>query len=192
MLVVSSCKECVLRQREKKKKREKQINKIIRSDLWNNDRDDVTEGITYSQGILEQYKLYVELADRVSHRRGVANNFFLLMNSSAVVILGSLGVSLQDISQWFFVFPTAILICICIVWFCLMRSYRQLNSAKWKVVGALEERLPASPWWKAEWQALGGGEDRSLYWPFTHIERWVPWIFVFLYVGTLVIVVTQT
>ena len=25
------------------------------------------------------------------------------------------------------------------------------------VVGALEERLPASPYWKAEWQVLGEG-----------------------------------
>lgn len=191
MLGVSSFKECVLRRKKKKKKREKRVNKRIRSNLWNGDKDDVTEGITYSQGVLEQYKLYVELADRVSQRRGIANSFFLLVNSSAVIILGSLGVSFQDASPWLFVFPTVILVCICVVWFYLVRSYSQLNSGKWKVVGALEERLPASPWWRAEWQALGGGKDRSLYWPLTHLEQWVPWIFVLLYAGTLAIVLTQ-
>ena len=191
-MLVSSLKEFASCRKERKNKRDKQINEKIRSNLWNDDRDNVAEEITYSQGLLEQYKLYVELADRVSHRRGVANSYFLLMNSSAVVILGSLGVSFQNTSRWFFVFPTVILICICIVWFYLVRSYSQLNSGKWKVVGALEERLPSSPWWKAEWQALGEGKDRSLYWPFTHIEKWVPWIFVLLYVGTLTIVLIQT
>lgn len=191
MLGVSSFKECVLRRKKKKKKREKRVNKRIRSDLWNGDKGDVTEGITYSQGVLEQYKLYVELADRVSQRRGIANSFFLLVNSSAVIILGSLGVSFQDASPWLFVFPTVILVCICVVWFYLVRSYSQLNSGKWKVVGALEERLPASPWWRAEWQALGEGKDRSLYWPLTHLEQWVPWIFILLYAGTLAIVLTQ-
>ena len=69
----------------------------------------------------------------------------------------------------------------------MVKSYGQLNTGKWQVVGVMEERLPASPWWRAEWQALGEGKDRSLYWPLTHIEKWVPLVFVLLYVGMLTI-----
>jgi hypothetical protein len=48
----------------------------------------------------------------------------------------------------------------CFAWFYLVWSYRLLNSAKYQVVGALEERLPASPFWAAEWWALGEGTNR--------------------------------
>ena len=159
----------------------------IRSNLWNDDEDVQQASLTYSSALMEQYKLYVELADRVSQRRAVANSFFLLVNSAAVVILGSLGVSLDQVSSWLLVFPTVILVCICGVWFYMVKSYGQLNTGKWQVVGVMEERLPASPWWRAEWQALGEGKDRSLYWPLTHIEKWVPLVFVLLYVGMLTI-----
>jgi hypothetical protein len=43
------------------------------------------------------------------------------------------------------VFLFAGLIVQCLAWFWLLRSYRQLNTAKYAVVGVLEERLPASP-----------------------------------------------
>ena len=163
----------------------------MRSSLWNDSPSAEYKSLTYNEVLLEQYKLYVELADRISQRRGLANSFFLLVNSVAVVILGSLGVLADDVSPWLFIFPTLMLVCICGVWFYVVRSYGQLNSAKWEVVGAIEERLPASPWWKAEWQALGKGKDWSLYWPLTHIEKWVPLTFVVLYVGALVIVLSQ-
>ena len=158
----------------------------IRSSLWNDGADTEFKSLTYSEALLEQYKLYVELADRVSQRRGVANSFFLLVNSVAIVILGSLGILAEDVSPLAFIFPTVMLVCICGVWFYVVRSYRQLNSGKWEVVGAIEERLPASPWWKAEWQALGQGRDWSLYWPLTHIEKWVPLTFIVLYIGALI------
>jgi hypothetical protein len=63
-----------------------------------------------------------------------------------------------------------------------VRSYRQLNTAKFKVVGALEDRLPASPYWHAEWVALGEGKDWRKYLPLTHLEQWVPVLFGLVYV----------
>ncbi|WIX92470.1 hypothetical protein [Amycolatopsis sp. DG1A-15b] len=46
----------------------------------------------------------------------------------------------------------------------------------------LEEQLPASPYWRAELQALGEGKDKVLYWPLTHLEQWLPVIFAVVYV----------
>ena len=71
----------------------------------------------------------------------------------------------------------------CLVWFWIIRSYRQLNAGKWAVVGAFERRLPTSPWWSAEWTALGKGEDPSRYWPLSHVEQWVPFLFGVAYIG---------
>ena len=59
------------------------------------------------------------------------------------------------------------------------------------MIGALEERLPASPYWNAEWDALGNGEDKAIYWPLTHLEQWVPCVFAVTYVlGVLVVVLS--
>jgi hypothetical protein len=54
-------------------------------------------------------------------------------------------------------------------------------------VGALETRLPASPYWSAEWTALGKGpEEVKKYWPLSHIESGIPAFFAALYVGGFV------
>ncbi len=57
----------------------------IRSNLWNEQitpSSYATEGDkNYRTAILEQYKLYVEMADRVSSRRGLTNTFFLTLNT---------------------------------------------------------------------------------------------------------------
>jgi len=53
------------------------------------------------------------------------------------------------------------------------------------VIGALERRLPASPYWAAEWFALGEGKDRAKYWALTHLEKWVPLLFGLTYTVAL-------
>ena len=44
----------------------------------------------YEHHILDQYKLYVEMADRISSRRNSANIFFLTLNSTILTIIGFL------------------------------------------------------------------------------------------------------
>lgn len=75
-----------------------------------------------------------------------------------------------------------ILLTQCLTWFVMMRSYRQLNSAKYAVIGALERRLPAFAYSDAEWDALGRGRDWRRYVPLTRVEQWVPLIFGAAYV----------
>lgn len=148
--------------------------------LWNSG---FSADATGTAVLLEQYKLYVEMADRVSGRRALANTFFLTLNTAVFAGIGVLWAHPPDASAWLGVFPLIGLVVQCLVWFWTIRSYRQLNSAKWAVVGAIEQRLPASPWWRSEWTALGQGRDPARYWPLSHIEQWVPWIFALAYVG---------
>jgi hypothetical protein len=127
--------------------------------------------------LLEQYKLYVEMTDRISARRGLANTFFLTFNTAVFTAVGVFWEHRPAASALLLVVPWAMLVVQCTAWFWILRSYRQLNSAKFAVIGALEEELPSSPYWRAEWSALGGGQDPSRYWPLTHVEQWIPALF---------------
>ncbi|MER7270390.1 hypothetical protein ABT344_19060 [Micromonospora carbonacea] len=138
--------------------------------------------------ILEQYKIYVEMADRVSARRGLTNTFFLTLNTLIATLVGTLRTDLPQVDPRYLAVPAAALLIQCAAWYWLLRSYRQLNSAKYVVIGALEERLPASPYWRAEWKALGEGRDPSRYWPLTHLEQWIPVSFALVYVVAFVAV----
>ena len=158
----------------------------IRSNLWNEASMTKGEYSTYGVALLDQYKLYVELADRVSHRRSMANTYFLSVNSLLAIIASGFWATSSNFPTFFLVFALVVLEGLCLAWFYIVRSYRQLNTAKWAVIGALEERLPASPWWRGEWVALGKGEDYSLYWPLTHLEQWIPILFALLYLGAFV------
>jgi hypothetical protein len=156
----------------------------IRADLWTsvNAETYAEPADRYQTAILEQYRIYTEMADRISARRGLTNTFFLTINTGVSSLLAATWRDPAHGSAWLMLFPLLILLIQCLTWFWLVRSYRQLNSAKYAVIGALEERLPASPYWRAEWQALGRGEDPARYWPLTHLEKWVPALFAVTYV----------
>ncbi len=161
----------------------------VRPTVWNASNDSA-EGDKDRATILEQYKLYVEMADRISARRSLTNTFFLTLNTAIFAAIGALWKDRLTFPSWLLVFPLLALIVQCGAWFLLVRSYRQLNSAKYIVIGVLEERLPASPYWKGEWKALGEGKDKAKYWPMTHLEQWVPVIFAAIYIAAFIAAVT--
>ncbi len=164
----------------------------IRNRLWNADIDAqsyVEPNDKYQNAVLEQYKIYVEMADRISARRSLTNTFFLTLNIAVFTFTGAFLQIQPRTASWLLAFPLVALLGQCAAWFYLVRSYRQLNTAKYEVVGALEAGLPASPYWLAEWTALGEGKDRAKYWPLTHLEQWVPILFATIYlIGFLVAV----
>jgi hypothetical protein len=140
-------------------------------------------GPEYSKQLMEQYKLYVEMADRVSERRSSANTFFLTANTLLISIFGAIvanapsSTALKEI--WLFIFALSG-IAFSVAWFYLVQSYRQLNSGKFKVIHAIEQNLPLALY-KAEWKALGEGRDPKIYRPLTKIEIYAPLTFALLY-----------
>lgn len=153
----------------------------ISKSLWNTavGASDYSEANDrYQQAVLDQYKLYVEMADRVSARRNLTNTFFLSLNSAVVAVVAAvLGRTPAAPSIWLLLVGLVILLTQCSAWFVLVRSYRQLNTAKYTVIGAFEERLPAFAYSRAEWGALDEGRNWRTYLPLTHVEQWVPIIF---------------
>ncbi len=161
--------------------------------LWNEAaltelyRDDVK---AYQSAVLAQYQLYVEMADRASQRRGLTNTFFLSLNTAVFALMGVVLTRSPELDGYALVLPLVALLGQCGAWFYLVRSYRLLNSAKFEVVGALEERLPASPFWREEWRRLGEGHDWRRYWPLSHIEAWIPVLFALTYLAAAVSAMT--
>ena len=137
----------------------------------------------YQNHILEQYKLYVEMADRISSRRNAANVFFLTLNTTILSAIGFLFEKALLVNpRWLVSIPLFGVVIFCVVWAWLIRSYRNLNSAKFKVVGYLEKKLPSSPYCSAEWKELGEGKDIRKYLPLTALENVVPIIFAIVYI----------
>lgn len=157
-------------------------------DLWNaevgpDDYADARE--RYQSVVFEQYKLCVEMADRVSGRRNLSNTFFLTLNSAVATTGAALAAGYGGTgkaSAWLLSAILVVLVAQCLAWFAIVRSYRLLNAAKYAVIGAFEERLPAYAYSRAEWRELGEGHDWRKYLPLTHIEQWVPGIFAAAYV----------
>lgn len=152
--------------------------------------DEKSYGSIYKKHLLEQYKLCVEMADRISARRSTANNFFLSVNTLLVAVIGvlsRLGSNSVSFSLlWAIIASTAgILFCLC--WATTIRRYRDLNMAKFNVINAIEKKLPASAF-KTEWTYLCQEKKADEYKHLTAVEYWVPMIFVALYVLLIIVI----
>ena len=130
------------------------------------------------QELLEIYKLHAELADSVSKQRGTANRFYMLVLSGLSVLFSALlqrrnGVPLE----WLMIGFGALGALLATAWYIVIRSFRQLNSGKFKALHELEEKL-AYPFFKREWDLLEGGTERKTYWRLTVVETFAPIIFI--------------
>jgi hypothetical protein len=138
---------------------------------------------------LELYKLAVEMADRISARRALANTFFLTVNTGLAALLG--GTNLR----WY---VAAAGIVFALSWWWLLQSYRKLNAAKFQVINAIERRLPVRLY-SEEWQQLESTKAPRRFWPLGDLGAWlagyhelgtaeriVPLAFVAIYVVELI------
>jgi hypothetical protein len=151
--------------------------------------------IESSPHYLELYKLTVEMADRISARRGLANSFFLTLNTGLTAFLGTaLGpvpMPEGDTDSLRGVLMAGIGVVLCFTWWVLLRSYRQLNSAKFRVILEMEKQFTAAPFGN-EWQLLKADPVKrrfSRYAELGLVERVVPLAFMTVYLVLAVQVV---
>ena len=134
-------------------------------------------GENYDAHVLDLYKLYVDMADRISARRQSANSFFLSINTAVVALVGYVHLGKDSpATEGFYSLVAVAGIVLCYLWYRLVRSYKDLNTGKFKVIHQIESRLPLRLF-DAEWEAVGRGEDPTKYLPFTTVELRVPWVF---------------
>lgn len=144
-------------------------------------------GEGYQQHLIEQYKLYVQMADNVSVRRSQSNQFYISVLSALLAVVALVGklygsgadarIELVNVA---FLGITMLGLIICIVWSVNLLSYRQLNAGKFKVIHEMESMLPYACY-DREWEILGCGHSSSKYIPLTNIEVYVPAIMAIPY-----------
>ena len=143
--------------------------------------DSTEYGPDYRTHLLEQYKLYVEMADRISQRRDQSNRFYAGLMSAVIallVVMARFGVSGIDWTIALFVagvFGAAL----SVVWYVNLGSYRALNAAKYHVINnGLEPQLPYAGY-SEELEQL----RRAKYSQLTRIEGFVPLLVLLLFIG---------
>jgi hypothetical protein len=93
--------------------------------------------------LLDQYKMYVEMHDRISARRSQMNSFFISL-SSGLLALFSISANQGQVIK----FPVVGLVVglvgtlLCILWNFNITAYRRLVERKIKVIHEMEEYLP--------------------------------------------------
>ncbi len=137
-----------------------------------------TETRSFSEIEFEQYKLYVEMADKVSERRNNVNSFFVAVHT---VLLGVVGIKGFDVDKYWYVIVVLGVI-LSYIWYYLLKSYQLLNTGKFQVINEMEQRLPFNMY-SYEWEILRYGKDRSKYWPISHLEKMIPIVFFLLYIA---------
>jgi len=141
-------------------------------------------GEYYQLHLLEQYKLYVEMADRVSARRGQTNSFYISLLSGLLAVL-SLSNNKQVIPSVHYkvllISVSAVGLILCFVWLFNIQSFKQLNSAKFKVVHEIEKFLPFACY-DREWELIKQARN-ARYLQQTKIEQSIPLLLALPYLG---------
>lgn len=155
-------------------------------------RDRTAATVEPDPRIIECYKLAVEMADRVSARRAVANAFFLTVNTTLVTAVGLHKGPARDTSVTIAIYATGMMVAIC--WWLLLRNYRNLNEAKFAVINNIErEYLPVHVFLD-EWEYMTGAippcriapKARAQLKQLGTVERIVPCLFCFLYLTLMI------
>lgn len=150
--------------------------------------------------LIKQYEICIEMADRISQRRLSASNYFTSINTALISLLTAffaysryMGTSSpKDTFAWVAIVISILGVANCYIWCRLIKSYKEMNDAKYKVILEMENYLEYKPY-SREWDLLGHGEDKSVYRKFTEVEPRVPLMFSIFYALTITIcIITLT
>lgn len=142
--------------------------------------------------VMEAYKLAVEMADRISARRAVANAFFLTVNTTLVAVVGLRPAGCDSVLPSIAVCIAGVVVAAC--WWFLLQNYRRLNEAKFVVINGIENKYLPVKVFKDEW-ALLAGEDppvgravkvKAGLKQLGGVERIVPCVFALLYIALII------
>lgn len=140
-------------------------------------------GESFKTDLFEQYKLYIASSEKISERRVSSNNYLLTVNAFIVTSYGLLAAS-QYKSYWNILVPIAGVL-VSLTWYRIITSYRNLNRVKFKVINEIERQMPAALY-EYEWKIAEEGKGK-IYRPLSHLEQWIPIIFILLYVSVALI-----
>lgn len=146
--------------------------------------DDMTQNIETvnsitREQIFKQYEIFVSSADKISSHRMDANKFFITINS---LILTVYSMFFEKVTSAIWVVPVLGII-ISLTWIRMLKSYSMLNSAKFKIINEIEDKLPLQPY-KEEWDIL---KNNCEYKTLSKIEQKIPYAFGMVFFVLLII-----
>lgn len=136
--------------------------------------------------LMEQYKMYVQMSDNVSARRGDTNKLYISLLTGILAVVPFViekGTSM-DIQRIVFAMLGCLGISLCLVWALNIRSYKQLNKLKFKVIHEMEQLLPFACY-NREWEILTEDKGNS-YLRLSRIEQYIPFLLMIPYVVVLI------
>lgn len=145
-------------------------------------------GNSFTNDLVEQYKLYVNSAENVSGRRIASSRLFLALNAGLVALYGIQPCGFAR--NWWALAIPLVGVVVCLLWHRIIRSHRDLNSVKFALIHELERHLPATPY-TSEWRLAEQGEGKT-YRAVTDVERWIPWTLLGLHVVLLIVLAVET
>lgn len=132
-------------------------------------------GINYYTYLIEQYKICIEMADRISHRRTQNNRFFITL-LSMILAFTTFAVDKLDFKVYnnkILLYASLLGLLLCLLWVILIWSYKRINCAKYTVINEIEQMLPVEPF-KKEWELLGQGKNITKYIKLSIVELVIP------------------
>ena len=134
----------------------------------------------YDTTVLEQWKTCVEMANNNTEKRTNTNNIFITINAALLAVV-SFSLDYKSIIL------SLVGVAVCIVWLNSIESYKKLSSAKYHIINEIELQLPLKPF-TYEWEVL---KKEKKYLGLTKIEKVLPWLFIFLYVISILFPVIE-
>lgn len=140
----------------------------------------------YVDYCLEQYRIYLHVFNSTNERRQKSNEFFLGLNAAIIGILGYVETKTIPNANIIFMLVPFLGISIGYCWYKIIKSYSQLNKAKFKVIHTIEQKLPITLF-ETEWHILGKGKNIQKYYPLSDTEKLIPVTFMALYIAILLL-----
>lgn len=134
--------------------------------------------------LIEQYKLYVKTADDITKRRLEINKFYLTILLGLFTISGFLNNTDIFNSSIILILLSILGILLSITWYTNIEAFKQLSSAKFKVIHKMEKELPFKCF-DDEWNHLKKGRDKKAYIKLTAIEKYIPLFMMILFIFLL-------
>lgn len=121
--------------------------------------EQVSADEAYYDVVVEQYKIYVDLAERNTRSRLTTNQYFIALNTFAIGVVVSTLRSPDLLPRWALVVVWLSALLLCTIWWTTLRSFRRLAEAKFTVIDQIEQVLPIRPLVSAEWRGALGQHD---------------------------------
>jgi hypothetical protein len=148
---------------------------------------DINRTILNENHFIEQYKLYVEMTDRMLARRAQANSFYTSLLTGLIAFPSLFGGQniLDGFKQVSFLGISLLGLLLCFLWAVTIRAYRDLSTSKFQVINEMENLMPFSCYQK-EWDILMAVRKGKPYTKLTLIEQYIPLLIAIPYATLLI------